>query len=95
MPVVEYALLRVDPARADDFRRAFDAARGDLDGATGASGARLRRDVADDRAWLLEVTWERLEQHTVTFPASDGGRRFAAAVGAFFVEPPVVVHVAA
>lgn len=95
MAVIEYAVLQIEPTRANDFQRAFDSARADLDEAAGASNASLRRAVDDERTWVLTVTWERLEDHTETFPASPGGQRFATEVAPFFAEPPVVFHLPA
>lgn len=92
MAVIEHAVLKVEPTRANDFRCAFDSARADLDAAEGSSNASLRRAVDDERTWLLTVTWERLEDHTEIFPASPGGQRFVARVGPFFAEPPLVFH---
>ncbi|WP_316744357.1 hypothetical protein [Streptomyces sp. MK7] len=38
------------------------------------------------------MRWESIEHHTVTFPASDGFRRWLALAGTCFATPPGVEH---
>ncbi|MFG1193443.1 MULTISPECIES: antibiotic biosynthesis monooxygenase family protein [Xanthobacter] len=55
----------------------------------------LYRVVETPDVYRLAVTWRTIEDHTVTFRASDGFKRWREEVLPFFAAPPSVTHVAA
>ncbi|MFC4948425.1 antibiotic biosynthesis monooxygenase family protein [Pseudonocardia sp. GCM10023141] len=93
--VVEQAYITVVVGKEADFEAAFATAEHVLADAAGCRGTALFRDVEQPGAYLLRVTWERLEDHLDVFPASPAGREFAAHVAHFFDGPPEVRHFAA
>ncbi|MEU7815319.1 antibiotic biosynthesis monooxygenase [Pseudonocardia sp. NPDC049154] len=90
--VVEHAYITVAAGREADFEAAFVKAQPILAGAQGCRDSALFPDVELAGAYLLRVTWERLEDHLEVFPDSDAGREFAAHVAHFFDGPPQVRH---
>ncbi|MCF7553642.1 antibiotic biosynthesis monooxygenase [Pseudonocardia sp. WMMC193] len=93
--VVEHAYITVATGREADFEAAFVKAQPILTGAQGCRDAALFPDVEHSGAYLLRVTWERLEDHLEVFPGSDAGREFGAHVAHFFDGAPEVRHFAA
>lgn len=90
--VVEHAYITVVPGQEDAFEDAFVAAQPILAGAAGCRSASLRRDAEHPGSYLLEVHWERLEDHLEVFPDSKAGKDFAAHVAHFFAVVPDVRH---
>lgn len=93
--IVEHAYITVVTGREDDFEAAFAKAEPVLAGATGCRETALFRDVERPGGYLLRVSWDRLEDHLETFPASPAGTEFAAQVAHFFDGAPEVRHFAA
>lgn len=90
--ILENAYLQIHGGQEAEFERAFAKGKPILAGAQGCRSVELFRDAEQPAAYLLRVTWERLEDHTETFPNSDAGRRFAGHVAAFFHGAPIVRH---
>ncbi|AEA28476.1 antibiotic biosynthesis monooxygenase family protein [Pseudonocardia benzenivorans] len=92
--VVEHAYITVVPGCESDFEEAFAKAQPILSGAKGCRASALHHDVEHPGAYLLRVTWERLEDHLEVFPASEVGKEFGTRIAHFFVEAPEVRHFA-
>lgn len=90
--IIENAYLHITAGREDEFERAFASGRSILAGAQGCEGVELFQDAEHPSRYLLQASWQRLEDHTEAFPASDAGRQFAELVGGFFAEEPQVRH---
>ncbi|XVQ09651.1 antibiotic biosynthesis monooxygenase family protein [Spirillospora sp. CA-255316] len=90
--IVEHAEFSVRPDAAPDFEAAFARSRHLLLEAHGCRGADLLRSVDRPDTYLLRVHWDRLEDHTETFPATPQAGLFAEAIAPHCVEPPRVVH---
>lgn len=93
--VVEHAYITVVAGREADFEEAFAKAEPVLAGAAGCRATALFRDAERSGAYLLQVTWDRLEDHLEVFPSSPAGQEFAAQIGQFFGAAPEVRHFAA
>ncbi|WP_331773213.1 antibiotic biosynthesis monooxygenase (plasmid) [Embleya sp. NBC_00888] len=90
--IVELAALRV--AAAD--RAAFESAFAETDGiyrrARGWHSARLLRCVEDETRYVIEATWDHIEDQTVTFAKDGLLDEFLALVGSLFVGRPELLH---
>lgn len=92
-PVVEVAEIPVnDPA---GFEAAVAAARPYFLAAEGCLDLALHRVVETPDTYRLLVKWRRIEDHTVTFRASEGFQKWRALASPYFAGPPVVTHSAA
>lgn len=93
--VVEHAYIKVAAGQGPAFEAAFAKAEPVLAGAAGCRATALFRDVEHAGGYLLQVTWERIEDHLEVFPGSVAGKEFAAQVAHFFDGAPEVRHFAA
>ena len=78
-----------DPA---GFEAAVAAARPHFLAAQGCRGLSLHRVVETPEVYRLVVTWDRVEDHMVTFRNSDGFQAWRNLASPFFASPPVVTH---
>lgn len=73
--VLEIAQYTVQPEKAEAFRTAMlTEAMPIIRGAEGCKAATLRQQIEDPTVFIIEIEWETLEHHMVTFR---GGPRFA------------------
>ncbi|PVE50676.1 antibiotic biosynthesis monooxygenase [Rhizobium rhizogenes] len=92
-PVVEVAEIRVtDPA---GFEAAVAAARPYFLAAEGCLDLALHRVIETPDTYRLLVNWRSVEDHIVTFRASEGFEKWRALASPYFVAPPSVTHSAA
>lgn len=88
--VVEIAEIRVtDPA---GFEAGVALARPHFLAAEGCLGLDLHRVLETPDIYRLLVKWRTVDDHIVTFRASDGFQAWRAAVSPYFAAPPVVTH---
>lgn len=92
--VVEHAYITVAEGQEADFEAAYVTAEPILAGAQGCRATALFRDTEHPGGYLLQVSWERLEDHLEVFPTSAAGKEFAAQVAHFFAVAPEVRHFA-
>ena len=69
--ILELAVLDVRPGEDDAFERAMREARPLIEAAPGFAGIELRRCLEISNRYVLLVSWEKLEDHTVGFRQSD------------------------
>jgi heme-degrading monooxygenase HmoA len=60
--------------------------------ARGMRGFEVRRGVESPERYVLMISWETLEDHTVHFRGGPLFAEWRAIVGPFFAAPPVVEH---
>lgn len=88
--VVEVAEIKVtDPA---GFEAGVARARPWFLAADGCLGMTLHRVIEAPDTYRLVVKWRSVEDHMVSFRASDGFRHWRAAVSPYFAAPPRVTH---
>lgn len=93
--ILEHADIRIDPARAADFEAAIErGARTVITGAKGFRGFKVNRSLESPGRYILMIYWDTLEDHTVGFRQSPAFAEWRGIVGAFFLQPPVVEHLA-
>jgi len=91
--ILEVAEIRItDP---DAFEAAVAAARPHFLAAEGCLGLGLHRVVETPDTYRLLVKWRTVEDHMVTFRASDGFQKWRALASPYFAGPPSVTHSAA
>lgn len=90
--ILEHALITVVPGREEGFIAVLDAARGILARADGWLDLQVLRGIERPSTFLLVISWETLEDHTVGFRGGDLFVEWRALIGPFFAEPPDVEH---
>lgn len=91
--ILELADIRIHPGQNAAFEEAI--ARGlqtVISQAQGFRGYKVNRGLESPERYLLQIFWERLEDHTVSFRQSEAFAAWRAIVGPFFASPPVVEH---
>lgn len=90
--IYEHAELRIYPSTADQFLVDFAAARHLLLDAAGCQSAAPLRSVDNPDTFLLRVGWEKIEDHTDTFPGTSQAKTLAQILTTHCVAPPRVIH---
>jgi heme-degrading monooxygenase HmoA len=90
--IMEAATIEVVPGRELEFLAALEQAKLVLAQATGFRGIQVHRGIERPSAFLLAITWETLEDHTVGFRGGELFAQWRAIIGPFFAEPPDVEH---
>ena len=91
--IIEVADLRIKPGQQAAFEEAIErGVRTVIAQAAGYRGHRIERCIESPERYLLQIDWERLEDHTVGFRGSPAFARWREIVGPFFAEPPAVEH---
>ncbi|MBP1847640.1 quinol monooxygenase YgiN [Rhizobium petrolearium] len=91
--VIEVAEIKVTDAAG--FEAAVAAARPHFLAAEGCLDLALHRVVETPEIYRLLVKWRSVEDHTVTFRASEGFQKWRALASPYFAAPPTVTHSAA
>lgn len=93
--ILEHADIRIDPTRAAEFEAAItQGASTVIAQAKGFRGYKVNRSIESPGRYILLIYWDTLEDHTVGFRQSELFAQWRAIVGPFFVQPPVVEHLA-
>ena len=90
--ITEHALLPVLPGRDVEFEAAFELARPIIASMPGFVSLSLSRSIESPGTYLLLVTWETLEDHTVGFRGSPEYQQWRALLHHFYEPFPVVEH---
>ena len=91
--ILEIADFRIAPGRNADFEAAVQQGLETLFPQTpGFQSAALHRGIESAERYVLQIVWNTLEDHTVTFRGSPAFTAWRALVGPFFAAPPVVEH---
>jgi len=90
--IVETATISVEPGREQDFLAALEQAKEVLAQAHGWRDITVHRGIERPSVFLLAITWETLEDHTVGFRGGELFVAWRALIGPFFAEAPQVEH---
>lgn len=90
--IAEHVEIEVKPGRGRDLESSFSAVRTLLLNAHGCTDARLLNSVDTPGTFLLVAHWDRLEDHTEMFAASDSGAQVRELLQPLCAGPPRVVH---
>ena len=91
-PVLEVAILNVRPGEEPAFERAMRDARPLIAATPGFLKLELRRCIETANRYLLLVTWEKLEDHTIGFRQSDRYAQWKQLLHHFYDPFPLVEH---
>jgi len=90
--VFEMAHIDILPGKNEEFEARVKEALPLFARAKGCGGAELHRVIEHEARYVLIVRWETVENHMVDFRQSEDFQTWRGLVGAFFAQPPVVVH---
>ncbi len=94
--ILEVADIRVKEGTQGDFEKAVqDALANIFPRAKGFKGHSFRKSIESGDRYLLLLSWDTLEDHTVGFRGSDLFTEWRGLVGGFFASPPFVEHFSA
>ncbi|MEO0368057.1 MAG: DUF1653 domain-containing protein [Pseudomonadota bacterium] len=90
--VLERAELCVKPDQVDDFISAFSQAEPLIQRQTGYLDHKLSRNITELNQFLLQVHWQRLEDHTQGFRQSEDYQRWRELLHHFYDPFPEVEY---
>lgn len=91
--ILEIADIRIHPGHNAAFEAAAEQGLSTVfKNAQGFKGGKLNRGIESPERYVLQIFWERLEDHTVTFRQGPLFAEWRALVGGHFAAPPVVEH---
>ena len=89
---LEVAILNVRPGQAAEFETAMRKARSLIEASPGFAGIDVRRCVETPNRYLLLVSWQALEDHTIGFRQSDRYQQWRELLHHFYDPFPTVEH---
>lgn len=91
--VEEIVFIQTVPGREAAFEDAVAQAKRDIfSNAAGLISVSLGKGEERPDAYVLRLTWENLEDHTVTFVNSEGFEQWRDLVGSMFASAPTLEH---
>jgi heme-degrading monooxygenase HmoA len=90
--ILEQAVLDVTPGREAEFEAAFADAKAIIASVPGFESLHLHRCIETSNRYLLLVSWERLEDHTVGFRQSAAYDDWKRRLHHFYDPFPTVEH---
>jgi heme-degrading monooxygenase HmoA len=91
--ILELADIRIHAGQNQAFEEAIArGAREVISHAKGFKGFSVNKGIENPDRYVLQISWETLENHTVDFRQSEAFTQWRAIVGPFFATPPVVEH---
>ena len=90
--VLEIATLNIIPGKADEFEANFEKAQEIISSIKGYRGHQFQKCVEVADKYLLLVSWEKLEDHTIGFRKSAEYLGWKKLLHHFYAPFPVVEH---
>ena len=90
--IIESAILSVRAGQNAAFEAALKQALPLIEATPGFLGLEVRPCIENASHYLLLVRWERLEDHTVGFRASDRYPKWRDALHHFYDPMPTILH---
>lgn len=91
--ILELADIRIQPGKEQEFDAAIQRGIEQIiSKAKGFTGFRIHKGIESPERYLLTISWQTLENHTVDFRESDTFAEWRAIVGPFFAVAPTVEH---
>lgn len=91
--ILELADIRIRPGENAAFEEAVTRAlKTIVSQAKGVQGFTVHRGIESSERYVLQISWNTLEDHTVGFRGSELFKEWRAIVGPFFAGAPSVEH---
>ena len=90
--ILEIANITVTTGKQKDFEAALEKAQAVLKQSAGYVSHEFKKCMETDTQYVLLITWETLEAHTVGFRESELFVQWRSLIGPFFAAPPEVFH---
>ena len=91
--ILELADFRIQPGQQAAFEEALRRAISTvLSSAKGYHGCTVHNGIESPDRYLVQISWETLQNHTVDFRESPAYAQWRAIIGPFFAGPPTVEH---
>lgn len=90
--IIEAAMLSVKAGQGAVFEAALEQALPLIEATPGFLGLELRPCIEIPGQYLLLVRWERLEDHTIGFRASERYPKWRDALHHFYHPMPTILH---
>lgn len=90
--ILEVAILDVIPEKTSEFEKSFQVAQKILCAMTGYVSHNLCPCLEKKNRYLLLVTWQTLEDHTIGFRKSPDYQKWKALLHSFYNPFPTVEH---
>ena len=91
--ILELADIRIHAGQQAAFEEAIErGVNSVIAPAAGFNGFKVNKGIEHPERYLLQIFWDRLEDHTVGFRESPAFGQWRAIVGPFFASPPLVEH---
>jgi heme-degrading monooxygenase HmoA len=91
--ILELAEFTIRPGEQDAFDAAISRGISNvISKSVGFRRATVHKGIESPERYILQIEWERLENHTVDFRGSAAFSEWRTIVGPFFAEPPRVEH---
>jgi heme-degrading monooxygenase HmoA len=91
--ILELADIRIHPGQQAAFDEAIQrGVKEVISKAKGFQGYKVNKGIESPERYILQIFWDRLENHTVDFRQSPAFADWRAIVGPFFAGAPVVEH---
>ena len=91
--ILEIADIRIHPGQQAAFEEAIQRGLATVASrARGFRGAQVHHGIESPERYVLQITWDTLEDHTVHFRQGPLFTEWRALVGPYFAGPPLVEH---
>ena len=91
--ILEVADIRIAPGKQAQFEEAIQQGLTTVVAkASGMRGYKVNKCIESPERYLLQIFWDKLEDHTVAFREGPLFTQWRAIVGPFFAGPPHVEH---
>ena len=90
--ILEVAMLDIKKGMEADFEESFNLAQRIISSMHGYVSHELKICIENNNRYLLLVTWETLEDHTVGFRGSNGYQEWKALLHHYYDPFPIVEH---
>jgi heme-degrading monooxygenase HmoA len=91
--ILEIADIRIKPGQQAAFEEAIRRGVATVvSQAKGMRGYKVNKGIESPERYVLQIFWDKLEDHTVAFREGPLFAQWRAIVGPFFASPPIVEH---
>ncbi|TNJ66669.1 antibiotic biosynthesis monooxygenase [Paenibacillus hemerocallicola] len=91
-PILEVAILQVKAGMNEQFEQSFRQASRIISGMNGYIGHELQKCIEKDNQYVLLVSWETLEDHTIGFRGSQQYDEWKSLLHRYYDPFPTVEH---